>query len=204
MIVYDLLGACASLLSTYYFIRVDSKAWPIGLFSTCFNSWLYWKNGIYADMALQSFYFLSICYGWHRWSKQKHLGSTSIKRLSNKQLLSLCITILGLYALIFNLLMSFSHSTVAKLDALTTSLSLVAQLLMCYKIITTWILWLIADALYALMYWHKTLPFHTLLMLPYTGMAFIGFYQWHKKDRLEKMSNLPPLPSNHSPSVPTA
>ena len=59
--LYDLFSALTSLLSTYYFIRLDIKAWPIGLLATCFNGWLFWQKGIYADMCLESFYFLRDC-----------------------------------------------------------------------------------------------------------------------------------------------
>nr|WP_081726626.1 nicotinamide mononucleotide transporter [Legionella oakridgensis] len=54
---YDLIGAIASLLSTYYFIRQNNKAWAIALLATALNGWLYWQTGIYADMCLESFYF---------------------------------------------------------------------------------------------------------------------------------------------------
>lgn len=59
----DILGAIISLLSTYYFIRLDSKAWLTSLFATCLNAFLYWQKGIYADMILESFYFLALAMG---------------------------------------------------------------------------------------------------------------------------------------------
>ena len=79
------------------------------------------------------------------------------------------------------LLSTLTHSTVAILDAATTSLSLVAQWLMCHKIIATWILWFITDALYATMYLSKSLPFHSILMIVYTGMAITGYLVWARQ-----------------------
>jgi nicotinamide mononucleotide transporter len=140
-------------------------------------------------MCLESFYFLSLCYGWYRWSSPQHKKETSLIRLSGKQWIYLCVILIGTYSLIYTLLTSLSHSTIAKLDALTTSLSLVAQWLMCHKIMATWVLWFLADALYALMYLYKDLPFHTLLMFIYTGLAVIGYVRWHKQSQ----PNLPSL-----------
>ena len=175
--LFDFCGALISLLSTYYFIRLDLKAWPMGLLATCLNGWLYWQKGIYADMCLELFYCLSLCYGWYRWSSLGPKKSLKPRYLSNKQWCQLGVTILGIYSLIFSLL-SLSHSTVATLDALTTSLSIVAQWLMCHKIIATWVLWFIADALYAVMYLNKALPFHASLMILYTGFAVVGYMHW--------------------------
>ena len=202
MIIYDVLGACTSLLSTYYFIRLDTKAWPISLVSTCINSWLYWQKGIYAEMFLESFYFLSICYGWYRWANQKQEKSASLIHLTYWRVFFLCLTILALHLIIFNALKSYTHSTVPELDALTTSLSIVAQCLMCYKVIASWVLWFFADALYAFMYSDKNLPFHMLSMFPYLAMAIYGGVKWCKKYKSEEHVTTNLIPSNHQSDAP--
>ncbi|WP_133127119.1 nicotinamide riboside transporter PnuC [Legionella nagasakiensis] len=178
--MYDLIGAIASLLSTYYFIRQNNKAWMIALLATSMNGWLYWQKGIYADMCLESFYFLSAGYGWYHWttSPKSYENPKSLTFLTSRQWLHLLTAGSILYAVIFYLLINHSHSTVARLDALTTSLSLIAQWLMCHKVIATWFLWFLADALYAFMYWQKELPFHALLMITYTGLAIVGYIVW--------------------------
>ncbi len=177
----DILGAITSLLSTYYFIRLDYKAWLITLLATCLNSFLYWQNGIYADMVLESFYFLTTCYGWYLWQRPTKQVDT-IRKLSRKQWYLLTTSVMGSFILIGILLATLTHSTVVVLDALTTSLSLAAQWLMCHKVIATWIFWFFTDALYAYMYFHTQLPFHCILMLLYTGMAVIGYLIWYRRN----------------------
>ncbi|AHE66719.1 nicotinamide mononucleotide transporter PnuC [Legionella oakridgensis ATCC 33761 = DSM 21215] len=126
------------------------------------------------------FLFLSAGYGWYRWTQSLNSQGKqrSITRLTNKQGTSLLMAGMLLYLVIFYLLTTYSDSNIAKLDALTTSISLIAQWLMCYKIIITWVLWFMADALYAWIYWQKELPFHALLMLLYTGLAIVGYLVW--------------------------
>lgn len=176
----DLFGALASLLSTYYFIHLDRKAWIISLLATCLNGWLYWQKGIYADMLLESFYFLSTCYGWYLWRtpiKQESI----IRRVSLRQWFLLIFFIVSLFTIIWLLLSTSTHSNVALLDSLTTALSLAAQWLMCHKAIATWVIWFFTDAIYAYMYLQKQLPFHCALMVIYTAMAVIGYYMWAKR-----------------------
>ena len=177
----DIFGAFTSLLSTYYFIRLDKRAWWVTLLATSLNAVLYWQNGIYADMTLEFFYFLSTFYGWYLWREPENQKSSSIRSLSLKQGSFLIISVGILFFILENLLSTLTNSNVALLDALTTSLSLAAQWLMCHKVITTWILWFITDALYAYMYFQKQLPFHGILMILYTGMAIVGYLSWAKQ-----------------------
>lgn len=178
--LFDLLGALLSLLSTYYFIRLDQKAWVFGFFATCINALLYWQKGIYADMLLEVFYCISTCFGWFLWRKSTTQKNSSIIKLSFVQQCIVIVLIISLYFIIVNLLTALTHSDIAELDALTTALSMVAQGLMCFRVISTWGLWFITDAIYAYLYLHKQLPFHSILMLVYTTMAVVGYFSWLK------------------------
>ena len=55
----DCFGTLASLLATYYFIRLNKLAWLVSLAAIGLNGVLYWQKGIYADTALEGIYFLS-------------------------------------------------------------------------------------------------------------------------------------------------
>lgn len=198
---FDFTGALVSFLSTYFFIRLNPNAWLLGILATLINGGLYWYKGIYADMALELIYFLSMVYGWALWQPKKTKKNNPIMRLQHLppfMWFMLGTTLCCVYISIHYLLSAYTDSTVATLDAITTSLSLVAQWLMCHKIIVTWILWFFADALYAWMYWGKHLPFHTVLMLVYTGMAIIGYFYWARQSQ----SSTSPAPEKINPPVP--
>lgn len=174
----DVLGAFASLLSTYYFIRLNNKAWLFSLIATLINSYLYWQKGIYADTLLEIFYLLTIVYGWLAWHKVQPMQTKEISYLTFKQSLILITGTTGLFIGLNYFLSHYTSSSVASLDALTTALSLIAQYLMCHKIRATWIVWFFTDAIYAYLYHIKKLPVHSLLMCFYIGLAIIGYRSW--------------------------
>lgn len=180
--LFDLIGALCSLLSTYYFIRMDNKAWGIGMIATCLNGVLYWYNGIYADMTLESFYFFTMVYGWHKWhSLEKTNYNHAVKQLNYLHAFILLILFCIGFNLIYFILIYFTNSSIPALDAFTTTLSLIAQWLMCHKIMMTWVLWFITDAIYAWIYLTKAIPFHALLMIIYMGMAITGYLFWMRE-----------------------
>jgi nicotinamide mononucleotide transporter len=184
LLVIDALGTTVSLLSTFFYTRQSRLAWPAGLVATMINGYLFWRKGIYGDLTIELLYTCTMAYGWYLWS-QSNATTTSgnFIQLTWKQWMFLTAASLFLYSLIWFLLTSFTHSTVAKLDALTTTLSLLAQLLMCYKIIATWVVWLIVDGLYVMLYSTKQLPFHVALMLIYLAMAVWGLHYWKNIDQ---------------------
>lgn len=191
----DFLGSLVDLLATYYFIRMHSNAWIFSFISIGLNSWLYWKSGIYADMGLESFYLVTSLYGYYRWkTTQKPLNDNQehnrIKKLTIKKYCYLLGGVLLLFLFFRTLLQKILHSDVANLDALTTCLSLAAQWLMCHKVIGTWILWGITDALFAILYLQKGLPFHVILMVFYLGLAITGYITWMKMMQKNAASNL--------------
>ncbi len=179
-IFFDATGTLASLLSTYYFIRQDKKAWAISLIAILLNGWLYWQKEIYGDLGLEGCYFFMTCYGWFNW-KNNFKPSTKKIDLKYSHYFLIGITSILLFLTIFTLLRYGTNSKIPGLDALTTTLSLLAQWLMCRKLIATWVFWGFTDILYAYLYFHKELIFHFLLMLGYLIMAAIGYYSWIKK-----------------------
>ncbi|QRN04273.1 hypothetical protein GH742_10510 [Legionella sp. MW5194] len=180
----DLSGTLASLLCTYYLIRLSRIAWILGLTANLINGWLYWHKGIYADTLLEVFYLVSTAYGWLKWQKTSAANSREIRSLSCIQWLMVGLVFASLYLLIVIGLKRFTSTTVADLDALTTALSLIAQVLMCHKVLESWLLWLVTDSVYAYLYWLKQLPFHVLLMIVYTGMALTGYWIWIRQQRM--------------------
>lgn len=177
----DFFGASLSLLSTLFFIRINPQAWSIGLVAVLLNIWLYFQKGIYADMFLESGYLVMIIIGWRLWKNQSNSTANRINTLTAHQRLLLIPPFVLCFVTIYLILVNYTDSTVPVLDALTTALSLLAQGLMCYKFIETWILWFIADAIYAVLYAQKEIPYHCLLMIIYTLMAGVGFYHWNKQ-----------------------
>lgn len=175
----DISGAVFSLIATIYYVKADIRAWPMSLIATTLNVSLYGLTGIYGDMNLEMIYFFSAIYGWWVW---RH-GTTNrdelpITSLSARQYISFTlIAIIGIYS-VAQILIHFTNSQVPWWDASTTVLSLIAQWLICRKIIQTWFLWFIVDAMYVGLYFDKAIYAHSILLIIYLGLAIAGYLNW--------------------------
>lgn len=181
--VLDFVGSIFSFLSTICYIRISTLAWPLGLVSICIDIVLYSRKGIYGDVGLHCIYLCMTFYGWWQW---KHGGKNRtqlpITNLDYKNSLFLALLFLVGVIGLSSFLRFYTDSQVPYWDAITTCLSLVAQWLTCRKIIQTWHLWFIVDALFAGMYAYKGIPFHASLQLFYLGLAVVGYLNWKKQE----------------------
>lgn len=175
----DIVGAIFSFLSTFFYVVVSELSWPIGMLATMLNGTLYGLTGIYGDMALEGIYFFMMFYGWYEW----HYGGKKqtkrpIQRLRWPLALFLVgIAVLGI-ALTYEVLKIYLHSEVALMDAVTTVLSLIAQWMICVKLLECWIVWFFVDAIYSVLYFDRHLPVHSSLLVIYLGMAVLGYCRW--------------------------
>lgn len=177
----DVVGALFSLLSTIFYVKADKWAWPMGVVATTFDATLYGLTGIYGDMTLTIIYFISMFYGWYMWTHNNHRHKKlQITYLTWRLALILSgVAVVGIFGAV-ELLKYFTNSQVPYLDATTTVLSLIAQWMVCKKIIENWILWFVVDAIYVFLYFYKDIPAHGVLLIIYLGLAVAGFIRWRK------------------------
>lgn len=79
---------------------------------------------------------------------------------------------------VWSLLTRHTDSDVPTWDALTTSLSLVAQLMLSFKWIGNCVLWIAADVLYVPLYLHKGLTLTAVLYAGFVVLCAVGLRQW--------------------------
>ena len=76
---------------------------------------------------------------------------------------------------------NYSDATSPYLDALTTIFSFFATYLEAKKILSTWIYWIIINALTIYLYLTKGLEIYAALSAVYFVMSFIGYFKWKKE-----------------------
>lgn len=186
MSILDLIGAFLSLSCTILFVRASIYAWPLGAIAIPFDAYVYFHSQLYGDMMLQGLYFASTFYGWWQWrcGGENHKDLV-ISTSTIKSLVTLFFVVSSGVVVLHQLLEPFNLSHIAFMDALTTTLSLSAQWLLCKKKIETWFIWLVVDAIYVYLYAIKALPFHSVMAFTYLMLAICGYMEWRKMMKID-------------------
>lgn len=186
-IVYlDLFITILSLTSLWLLIRLNRLGWSIAWVSSALNFYLLFQTHLYANFVLEIYFLITAVYGWLSWHKQQTKDEAAVYHLSSRQWALSLLSLVGL-SLFCLWLLRFTDSTTVGMDAVTTALSIIAQLLLALRYIETWAFWFCADVIYIALYTEKHLPFHTLLMCCYLGLVVKGVSDW--RVRLQSLAH---------------
>lgn len=150
-----------------------------------------WNASLYLEFGEQIFYFVACIFGVFLWKKNMKKNDDGTEQVIAKKfkpwhwIATVVITIVTTLILGYfgdNIL----GSTLSYLDALTVSLSVIAQLLMVWRYREQWFIWIVIDASSLIMFIILGQWSMVAMYIAWTINAFYGWYNWSK---LEKANN---------------
>lgn len=173
-------GFVTGAACVYLVVRENIWNFPIGIANNVLFFVLFAQSRIYGDAGLQIVYLVLGAQGWYEWLYGgKNRAPLSVRRASTKVLLSCALGVtVGTFAL-----MQLLHSAKGAapfLDSFTTSLSLGAQVLLNFKFLENWWVWIIADVFYVYLYFSRGLPLTAILYAGFIGLCLMGWAQWRR------------------------
>lgn len=117
-------------------------------------SYLCYLERFYAGLAMNAFYFLSQIYGIYAWRRLRTGESAIIspRSLPIKSFVIVCAGVAVVAAGVGWMLAQYTDDTQPYMDALTTVVSVVAQVMLVMAIRQQWWLWLVVDVLFVAMW----------------------------------------------------
>lgn len=182
-VILDILKVSVGLIYLYLEYNAKRGLWIAGVIMPAISLWLFYNKGLYADCAINLYYLVIAVYGYAVWSRKSSSGQkpeVPITSVPGKVAAILGGAFVAMWLFIAWVLASFTDSTVVWLDSFTTALSIVGLWMLARKYIQQWFVWLIVDAVYVWLYYHKGIYFSGTLYAFYTVMAVFGYVKWRK------------------------
>ncbi len=170
-------------------IRQKNLMWAVGVLTSVAAMWVFFRQGLYASFALNTYYLVTSFIGLWQWRMDKcKLAEVRTEQKGDKihlnrptrktMLISCAIIGIGFGGLgqIMNLLgnpMSFMDSAVAVMSAIATW-----WLVRSY--LEQWLIWILADGLSVAICIHQGLWWMAALYAAYALSAVYGYYHWKK------------------------
>lgn len=180
-----LIGTIAGLFVMVFQVTQSIALWYFNIISATLLGINFYANEIYAYAFFQVYYVVTSVYGIYSWTKGKTSDGEKmpIQKLTSNQwgIVGLCIVAFTI-ALFF--LLQRTGSSVAIVDAIITTLSIIATFLLTKKFLDYWYFWIVADSLYILtiVYFQQEDLYPTIILYAgYILTAIFGIYKWRKE-----------------------
>ena len=180
----EALSFALNLLGVYLNAKENPLTWPVSVLATACFMLLAWHTLLYSDVGLQAFFVLSSFYGWYQWLYGSKTHATlAVSRANISWWLLSALILAVFYPLLGWITDHYTNTDVPYADACPVVLSIVGQLMLTRKILESWYLWMVVDALYVNFFIYKELYLMALLYGLFVGMCFMGLRDWKKSLR---------------------
>jgi len=155
--------------------------WIISVFSPIIYIFIFIDSKLYADALLQLFFIFLSVYGFIIWKRKTHTEPLPVRFILKKEIPVYVISVISLAFVLYFFLSRFTNSDVPLPDSMLTSLSVVATVMTAKKIIENWLVWVVTNSFYVILFCYKNLHLTALLYLLLGIMAIYGFKKWKKE-----------------------
>ena len=179
----EIAGVVLGIIYLLQELKASRAMWITGMIMPLISLFVYFRAGLYADFAIDIYYFLIGIYGFIAWKRGtgKKKEDLPITRTPVKAILPLVLVFSVLFVAIGLVLQNWTNSTVPLQDSFTTSLSIVGLWMLARKWIEQWWVWFVVDAVSTALYIYKGIPFYAGLYALYTILAVYGYFKWKRK-----------------------
>ena len=182
----EVVAVIFGILSVWFARKENIWVYPTGIVNVLIYVYLCFFAGLYADMAINAFYFVMSVFGWYNWTRRvDNTHHVPISSLNMKQWLFYVLLIMVAFGVIYYVLSNYTDSTVPVFDSFTTSLFISGMWLMAIKKIENWLLWILGDLLVIPMFAMKGLAFTSVQYIVFLILAIMGYIEWRKRLKLK-------------------
>jgi nicotinamide mononucleotide transporter len=170
----EFIAAITSITGVWLGTTGKRITWPWWALSSALYMVFFYQVDLFASAALQIVFIIAAIWGWRDWAPTGAAPSY----LNNRHRLLLGVaTLIAVSAL--SPLLARAGAAATWSDAFLLVGSLVAQILMVYEKVESWVLWLIIDAAGTIQYAYFGYWFTAVLYALFTLVAIVGWKRWY-------------------------
>jgi len=179
----ELAGVISILICVYLAVKQNIWTWFWGAIGVCFFAPMLWEYKLYSDFGLQLFFYLPMqAVGWWYWMKKGPTHNNDLPvAVMNWKTSTLIIWSIAFLTIATGFIMTnHTDASFPYWDALTTWMSVFAQILMLKKIVESWVLWVAVDIISVPIYFMKGMVVWSGLYGLFIVLATMGGIAWYK------------------------
>jgi len=178
----DWFGFITGVICVYLIVKENDWNWLIGIINSVILFFVFLNGNLYAQVVLQALYIIEGFFGWYKWIQRDKVTKekiVKINKLSSKNILVFIVIevigVLVLYSVFKN-----TQDASPFLDSLITVSSIVAELMLCWKLYESWIIYLVTDFISIGLLLSQGMYITMGTYFALSLLCVMGLYQWYK------------------------
>ena len=177
--VIEWVAAALGVINISLLIFRSVWNYPFGIAMVALYTFIFFEKRLYAESGLQIFFILAQLWGWYLWVKvEGEDDRVPVRWLSNLGR-AVWFTVTAAVSLNLGWVMhQFTNAAMPYADAGIAGASVAAQILLAYRRIETWVLWIASDVAAIGLYINRELYPTAGLYGGFLVLSLIGLKEW--------------------------
>jgi len=175
----EVAGALLGLIQIWLLVRRSVWNFPVAMAMVSLIGFTLFAARLYSEAGLQAFFFVVNLIGWYQWSgveDDAHHVPVGWMTWPSRAAWA-AITVLLSLSLGW-VMHRFTNAALPFADSAVTGASIAAQLLLNFRKIENWVLWVLIDVVSIGLYLYRDLHFLAALYVAFLVISVIGLRQW--------------------------
>jgi len=193
MLIIETVAVITGLLAAWYARLNDKVTWVYSLISVILFTYLFYSVGLVGSVLLQLYFIIVSIVGLWTWRDSSYNGHHI--KWSNKYAIALSFYVSIMGAIVFGYLLSnstylteiFGIVQYPYLDSFIWWGSMMAVVLLAYRRIESWILWIVVDIVAIYVYLMVDMYIVVIQYIILLINAIWGLYQWNKQKNIGRL-----------------
>jgi nicotinamide mononucleotide transporter len=178
----EITGVVFSFVYLILEIKRNWIFWIVGIISSAFYVFIFFRAGLYAEMSLNFYYILMSVYGLYCWKFALKAGDENqgFQNIKKEMVYNLILFFIVSFVVVLAVLRLLPGAKVPLADALIGILSIIGTWLSAKKIVECWHIWIFVNIFATGLYIHQKLYPTAILFTFFSILSFIGLKEWRK------------------------
>ncbi|MBI5768535.1 MAG: nicotinamide mononucleotide transporter [Verrucomicrobia bacterium] len=182
----DQVNLGLGITGVWLMVKRSLWAFPVGLVAVTVQGVLFFRTRIYADAALQLFFFVALAWGWWHWVRDRgdasELPVTTMPGRERVMVIVVTVAATVGWALAAR---RWTNSLMPWRDAAIAMLQVAGQMLQARKKLENWAFFTVANAIAIPAYWSAELAYTAFLFGLYLVLGLLGWRAWARAKKAQ-------------------
>lgn len=175
----EIAGAVLGVANIVLLVRRSVWNFPFAMAMVSLIGVTLFEARLYSEAGLQAFFFVVNAWGWWAWSRARGVESAvPVTWMSNGARAVWALVTAGLSLSLGWIMHTFTNAALPFADSAVTGASIAAQLLLTFRRIENWVLWVLIDVVSIGLYIYRDLPFLAALYVLFLALSVVGLREW--------------------------